>query len=574
MGTAILAESAMTIEPNTTAAARNAIERFEGSERAEIIAVAFRLAAASPSEAALKSVRATGLRVIIAPVVIVREPVAVPGYRLDQTRTPYFQVLLDYVDAGVIPFHTPGHKQGLGMDRAFRDFVGDNVLAIDLTQIRGLDDLLQPEGPLVEAQELAAECFGAEHTYFLINGSTSGNQCMMMAALNPGDKMLVPRNAHKSAMGGLIMSGGYPIWMQPEVDEALHMDHTVTPEAVRAALGENPDVKAVYVVSPTYYGVAADLEGIAAAAHEHGIPLLVDEAWGPHFHFHPALPKSAMEAGADMCINSTHKMLGSLSQTAMIHVQGDRIRLDRLKAVYKLFLSTSPNLVLVASLDVARRQMALEGPALLSRTIEIANDARRRLNEIPNVYCFGEELEGRPGVFDLDPTKITITVKKLGYTGYEAEEILRRRYNVQVELADLFNTLALFTIGTTAEAADELVYGVKELAREDRPVDIFSPSGVLQRRVKKGTYRLPKIPPIRLLPREAFLANTEIIPFKKSAGRICAEVITPYPPGIPVISPGEEITPEIIDYLDLEKKAGVRMQGPFDSDLRSIRVVT
>ena len=501
---------------------------------------------------------------------IIGEPA---GPALDQSRAPYFQVLLEYVDAGVIPFHTPGHKQGIGMDRAFRDFVGDNVLAIDLTQIRGLDDLLQPEEALVEAQELAAACFGAEQSFFLINGSTSGNQCMMMAALNPGDKLALPRNSHKSAMGGLIMSGATPVWMQPEVDEALHMDHTVTPETVRATIAREPDVKAVYIVSPTYYGVAADLEAIAAVCHEHNLPLLVDEAWGPHFHFHPALPLSAMQAGADIAINSTHKMLGSLSQTAMLHVQGNRIRLDRLKAVYKLFLSTSPNLVLVASLDVARRQMAMEGPALLSRTIEIANEARRRLNEIPRVYCFGEELEGKPGVFDLDPTKITVTVKDLGYTGYEAEEILRRRYNVQVELADLFNVVALFTIGTSVEAADAFVHGVQELAREDRPLDIFSPSGVLDRRLKTGTYQLPKIPPIRLVPRDAFLAETEFVPFKTSSGRICAEVITPYPPGIPVISPGEEITPEIIDYLALEKRAGVKMQGPYDDDLKFIRVV-
>lgn len=496
-----------------------------------------------------------------------------PTTALDQTRAPYFQVLLDYVDAGVVPFHTPGHKQGIGMERAFRDFVGDNVLAIDLTQIRGLDDLLQPEEALVDAQELAAAAFGAEQTFFLINGSTSGNQCMMMAALNPGDKLALPRNSHKSAMGGLIMSGATPVWMQPEVDEALHMDHTVTPETVRATLERHPDIKAVYVVSPTYYGVAADLEGIVAIAHERNIPVLVDEAWGPHFHFHPALPLSAMQAGADLCINSTHKMLGSLSQTAMLHVQGNRIRLDRLKAVYKLFLSTSPNLVLVASLDVARRQMALEGPALLSRTIEIAQDARTRLNEIRGVTCFGEELEGRPGVYDLDPTKITITVKNLGYTGYEAEEILRRRYGVQVELADLFNVVALYTIGTTPEASDQLIRGVAELAREDRPLDIFSPSGVLDRRVKTGTYHLPRIPPIKLIPRDAFLSDTEFVPFKLSAGRICAEVITPYPPGIPVISPGEEITHEIIDYLTLEKKAGVKMQGPYDDDLKFIRVV-
>jgi arginine/lysine/ornithine decarboxylase len=493
---------------------------------------------------------------------------------VDQTRTPYFDVLLDYVDSGVIPFHTPGHMQGRGMDRALRDFLGDNVLAIDLTQIRGLDDLLQPEDAIAAAQELAAEAYASDNSFFLINGSTSGNQIMMMTALNPGEQLAIPRNAHKSAMGGLIMSGAHPVWMKPEVDDALHMDHTVTPATVLRTLEHDPSIKAIYIVSPTYYGVAADLEAIAAVTHDAGIPLLVDEAWGPHFHFHPALPIDAIAAGADMCINSTHKMLGSLSQTAMLHHKGDRIKLDRLKAVVKLFLSTSPNLVLVASLDVARRQMAMEGGALLSHTIELANDTRRRLNDIPGIYCFGEEQVGKPGVFDLDPTKITITVKSLGYTGYEAEEILRRRYNVQCELADLFNTLALFTIGTTQEAADRLVYGVKELSREDRPIDVFSPSGVLERRLQTGTYNLPPIPPIRMNPREAFLAPTEFVKFKESAGRVCAEVITPYPPGIPVISPGEEITEGIIAYLDLEKKAGVRMQGPYDSELRQIRVVT
>ena len=492
---------------------------------------------------------------------------------MDQSRTPYFDVLLDYVDSGVIPFHTPGHMQGKGMDRALREFLGDNVLAIDLTQIRGLDDLLQPSEAIDEAQRLAAEAYGADHSFFLINGSTSGNQIMMMAAVNPGEQIALPRNSHKSAMGGLIMSGAFPVWMRPEVDESLHLDHTVTPETVRRTLEEHPAIKAVYIVSPTYYGVAADLEGIARVTHSYGLPLLVDEAWGPHFHFHPSLPIDALAAGADLAVNSTHKMLGSLSQTAMLHQKGNRIDIGRLKAVVKLFLSTSPNLVLIASLDVARRQMALEGHALLSRTIELAEDTRRRLNAIEGVQCFGSEEIGKPGVFALDPTKITITVKALGYTGYEAEEILRRRYNVQCELADLFNCLALFTIGTTQEAADRLVYGVKELAREDRPIDVFSPSGVLERRLKTGTYALPKIPPIRMNPREAFLAPAELVSFKGSAGRICAEVITPYPPGIPVISPGEEITPEVVDYLDLEKKAGVRMQGPYDSELRRIRVV-
>ncbi|HEY8297243.1 MAG TPA: aminotransferase class I/II-fold pyridoxal phosphate-dependent enzyme [Candidatus Baltobacteraceae bacterium] len=492
---------------------------------------------------------------------------------MDQTKAPYFQALLDYVDAGVIPFHTPGHKQGIGMDRAFREFIGDNICSIDLTPMPGIDDLLQPTESLLEAQQLAAEAYGADRSYFLINGSTSGNQCMMMAAVNPGDKIAVPRNAHKSMLGGLVMSGAHPIYMQPEVDDALHMDNCVTPETIARTLEEHPDIKAVYVVSPTYYGVAADLEAIVRIAHDAGKLFLVDEAWGPHFQFHPALPISATQAGADMCINSTHKMLSAFSQCAMLHQIGSRVRVDRLEAVLKMFLSTSPNLPMVASLDVARRQMAVEGAALLSRTIELAEETRRRLNEIDGIYCFGEELAGRPGMFALDPTKITITVKDLGYTGYEASELLRRRYNVQVELADLFNIVALITIGTSADAADRLVLGMSEMAREDRAVDMFSPSGVLERRLKTGTYKLPKIPPMRMLPREAFLADTEFVNFKSSKGRICAETISPYPPGIPVISPGEEITPEIIDYLGLELKAGVRMQGPYDKELRTIRVV-
>lgn len=492
---------------------------------------------------------------------------------MDQSKTPYFQALLEYVDSGVIPFHTPGHMQGVGMDRSFREFVGDNICAIDLTPMPGIDDLLQPTESLLEAQQLAAEAYGADRSYFLINGSTSGNQCMMMTAINPGEKIAVPRNSHKSMLGGLVMSGAQPVYMQPVVDEALHMDHCVTPEAIAQTIAEHPDLKAVYIVSPTYYGVAADLEAIVKIVHDAGKLLLVDEAWGPHFHFHPALPISATAAGADLCINSTHKMLSAFSQCAMLHQTGPRVRVDRLEAVLKMFLSTSPNLPMVASLDVARRQMAVEGAALLSQTIALAEQTRARLNAIDGIYCFGEELQGQPGVFDLDPTKVTITVKDLGYTGYEASEILRRRYNVQVELADLFNVVALFTIGTTQSAADRLVEGVMELAREDRPIDIFSPSGILQRRLKTGTYKLPKIPPMRMLPREAFLAQTEFVKFKSSKGRICAETISPYPPGIPVISPGEEISDEIIDYLTLEIKAGVRMQGPFDKELKKIRVV-
>ncbi len=492
---------------------------------------------------------------------------------MDQTKTPYFQALLDYVDAGVIPFHTPGHIQGNGMDAAFREFVGDNICAIDLTPMPGIDDLLQPTESIKEAQELAARAYGADRTFFLINGSTSGNQCMMMTALDPGQKIAVPRNSHKSMLGGLVMSGAEPVYMQPEVDQELHMDHCVTPQTVARTLAEHPDLAAVYLVSPTYYGVAADLAEITRIVHEAGKMLLVDEAWGPHFHFHPELPLSATAASADLCINSTHKMLSAFSQCAMLHQIGERVRIDRLLAVIKIFLSTSPNLPMVASLDVARKQMATQGRQLLDRTIGLAREARARINRIEGLYCFGEELKGRPGVFDVDPTKIAVTVRDLGYTGYEVSALLRRRYNIQVELADLFNVVALFTIGTTREAMERLVTALEELARDERPVDIFAPSGLLEQRLHRGSHCLPAVPPMRMLPRDAFLAVTEAVPFRKSKGRICAETISPYPPGIPVVAPGEEITAEIIDYLRLELKAGVRIQGPYDAELRTIRVV-
>ena len=494
---------------------------------------------------------------------------------LDQRRTPYFDVLQDYVTSGTIPFHTPGHKQGIGMHKRLRDFIGDNVLAIDLTQVGDLDDLNAPEpgGPIEKAHELAAQAWGADTTWFLVNGSTAGNQAMLMTALRPGDSVVLPRNSHKSATSALIMSAARPIYMQPEVDQELHLDHCVTPETVRRALDEHPEAKAVFITSPTYYGVTADLAAIETIANERGAMLLVDEAWGPHLHFHPELPPSATSVGADVCVNSTHKLLGAMSQASMIHTRGNRVDLGRLRSTLRIFQSTSPNLVLLASLDVARMQMATEGKPLLDRTLELARDARRRLNAIPGVYCMGLDQVGRPGIAGYDETRLVITVRDLGYTGYEAGRILQHRYNVQVELTDLFNVVALVSIGTTRDHIDQLVAAVKELGREDRPIDIYAPAGVLEDRLKKRSYRMPPIPKLVVTPREAFMSEHVEVPFKQSAGRVCAEVITPYPPGIPIVCPGEQLTEEIIDYLRLELRAGVHIQGPVDERLRKIRVL-
>lgn len=492
---------------------------------------------------------------------------------LDQTETPYLDALMKYVDAGTISFHTPGHKHGVGMHQRLRDFIGDNVLKLDLTQVRGLDDLNAPSGPIQKAHELAAAAYNADYSYFLVNGSTAGNQAMLMAALRPGDSVLLPRNSHKSATSALIMSGATPVYMRPEVDEELHIDHCVTPQTVRLAMSSHPEAAAVFITSPTYYGATADLGAIERIVHERGKLLLVDEAWGPHLHFHDELPQSATSAGADMCVNSTHKLIAGMSQAAMLHTRGPRVDQGRLRGTLRMLQSTSPLLVMLASLDVARMQMATEGRALLSRTLILARQARQRLNAIRGIRCIGPEQIGKAGIAGYDETRLVVTVWDLGYTGYEASEILRTHFDVQVELADLHNIVALVTIGDRQEDLNRLVTAIEELAsaskREKR-----TPGNGIARHFLNIDVTLPKIPEQVMTPREAFLANHVEIPFNKSAGHVSAEVVTPYPPGIPILCPGERITQETVDYLRLELEAGVHISGPVDEKLRMIRVLT
>ena len=492
--------------------------------------------------------------------------------RLDQHRTPYFDALQEYVRAATVSFHTPGHKHGAGMHPRLRDYIGRNALAIDLTQIRGLDDLNAPAGPILEAHELAAAAYGANFSYFLVNGSTAGNQAMLMTALRPGQTVLLPRNSHKSATSALIMSATKPIYMQPEVDQELHIDHCVTPATVKSALAEYPDAGAVFITSPTYYGATADLAAIERIVHDHNKLLLVDEAWGPHLHFHPELPLSATAAGVDVCVNSTHKLLAGLSQASMLHTTGERIEQGRLRSTLRLFQSTSPSLLLLASLDVARMQMATQGESLLAQALSLARWARTQLNAIPGVYCMGRDQIGRPGIADYDETRLVITVKDLGYTGYQVEAMLRERHSVQVELADLFNVVALVSIGDSEASVARLVDAVRALAQAARSGDTI-PHVTLQQRLQRRSYFLPPIPEQVVTPREAFLSDHVEIPFSQSAGKICAEVLTPYPPGIPILCPGERITHEVIEYLQLELEAGIHIQGPVDARLHTIRVL-
>jgi arginine/lysine/ornithine decarboxylase len=490
----------------------------------------------------------------------------------EQHTTPYFDALLRYVTDGTLTFHVPGHQQGKGAPARFRDFIRDHALAADVTQVLGLDDIHRPETVCKRAQELAADAYGADHTYFLINGSSSGNQAMILAALRPDDVVIVPRNAHRSTIGSLILSGARPVFVYPEYDRDMVVDHTVTPEAMRRALDQHPEARAIFFVSPTYYGYTADVFALVELAHSRGVAVLADEAWGPHLVFHPDLPPSAIEAGADLTVNSTHKLLSGMSQASMLHLCGDRIDRGRLEAVLKLFLSTSPSCLLVASLDVARHQMVTEGQRILGKAMALAHYARQEISRVPGLRCFGADIVGRPGAFGWDPTRLVVTARDLGLTGYEVERFLRYEHNIQVEMSELFNVVALITAGHTEEHVERLIAAFRALPHHPRQFDLSE--RLARFAAQRGrAFELPDFPEQRLTLREAFDAPFKTLRLEEAAGQICAETITPYPPGIPVLCPGEVITQEIVDYLNMELAAGAHIQGPFDPTLQTVRVV-
>lgn len=487
--------------------------------------------------------------------------------RFKQTDTPLLAAMEHYVQDGVMPFHTPGHKQGKGMHPTLEKLIGKDALALDLALIEELDDFHEPYGCIKDAQDLAAQLYGADHSFFVINGTTGGIYAMILATAGPGEKIIVPRNAHRSIIGGIILSGAIPVFIQPEVDEQLGMAMGVTPETVALAIKEHPDAKAVLIINPTYYGVATDLQKIVEIVHKHQMVVLVDEAHGPHLRFSSRLPIQAIDAGADICAQSSHKIIGALTQSSLVHCLEGRIRVSHLKAMLQLTQSTSPNYIMLASLDVARMQMAVEGTKLIEESIDFANWAREKINQIPNLYCFGSEKIGNPGVFDFDPTKLTVTVKGLGLTGAEVEKILRHEYKVQAELSDIYNVLFLVTLGDGQYEVETLVAALADMARKYAKPYKKDPIE------HQSNVHYPTPPQGVISPREALFGNTCMVPFQKSVGMVCAEIVTFYPPGIPILCPGEGITQEIIDYCQRLQQAGMHISGPEDCTLQTIKVV-
>ncbi|GAC91231.1 arginine decarboxylase [Anoxybacillus flavithermus NBRC 109594] len=483
---------------------------------------------------------------------------------MSQYETPLFTGLLEHIKKNPIQFHIPGHKKGAGMDEQFRSFIGENALAIDLINIGPLDDLHQPKGMIKRAQELAAEAFGADYTFFSVQGTSGAIMTMVMSVAGPGDKIIVPRNVHKSVMSAIVFSGATPIFVHPEIDKELGISHGITPEAVEAALKQHPDAKGVLVINPTYFGIAGDLKRIVDIAHAYGVPVLVDEAHGVHIHFHEDLPLSAMQAGADMAATSVHKLGGSMTQSSILNVKEGLVSPKRVQAILSMLTTTSTSYLLLASLDVARKRLATQGHELAEQAIRLANETRKQINDIDYLYCVGKEIIGTEATFDYDPTKLIISVKELGLTGYEVEKWLREHYNIEVELSDLYNILCIITPGDTEQETNILVEALRHLSNEFRHQAEVG---------KKPEVLLPDIPILALTPRDAFYAETEVVPFDESAGRIIAEFVMVYPPGIPIFIPGEIITEENLNYIRKNIEVGLPVQGPEDDTLRTLRVI-
>ncbi|MFS8629859.1 MAG: aminotransferase class I/II-fold pyridoxal phosphate-dependent enzyme [Bacillales bacterium] len=480
-----------------------------------------------------------------------------------QFDTPLFTGLVEHAKKNPVQFHIPGHKKGRGMAPEFREFIGERALSIDLINIGPLDDLHTPKGIIKEAQKLAAEAFGADYTFFSVQGTSGAIMAMIMSVCGPGDKIIVPRNVHKSVMSAIIFSGAIPIFIHPVVDEKLGISHGITTDAVSKALEQHPDAKALLVINPTYFGIAADLKKIVEIAHSYRVPVLVDEAHGVHIHFHEDLPLSAMQAGADMAATSVHKLGGSMTQSSILNMKEGLVSHKRVQSVLSMLTTTSTSYLLLASLDVARKQLATKGREMLDRTIKLAQSIRRQINEIDRLYCVGEEILGTKATFDYDPTKLIISVKNLGISGYEAEKWLRENYNIEVELSDLYNILCLITPGDTEEEGRILVEALRELAKNCKKTCKNNDRPVL----------LPEIPVLALSPRDAFYAETELVPFDESEGRIIAEFIMVYPPGIPIFIPGEIITMENLHYIKKNIEVGLPVQGPENFDARKLRVI-
>lgn len=478
---------------------------------------------------------------------------------LDQSKMPLLSALMAYKDNSIIPFDVPGHKQGKGNPLLQKVF-GAELMRMDVNSSKPLDFLGNPTGVIKEAEELMAEAFDAKAAHFLVNGTSSGVQAMIMTACRPGEKIILPRNVHKSAINALILSGAEPIYLQPEIHEDLGIAMGISAKQVAEAIRLHRDAKAVFIIHPTYYGAVSELSAIVSLAHENNMLALVDEAHGTHFHFHPELPIDAMNAGADMAAVSLHKTGGSLSQSSALLIGGNQVDPAHVKRILNLSQTTSASYLLMASLDATRCMLATQGEARFTELLTLARETRKKLNEIPGVYAFGHDLIGSSGVFDFDETKMSIHTLDFGLSGLDAYDILRDEFSIQLEMGDAHNILAIFSVGDGKEDAEALLSAIRILAARNL--------GKHPRIPYQASH-----PVIAMRPRDAFYAAKESLLLNEAEDEIAGESIMAYPPGIPIVSPGEKIDRNMIRQIQYLKQHHCVLTGTEDPDVNRIQVV-
>lgn len=479
--------------------------------------------------------------------------------KLDQSRAPVFEALQEYRENRIVSFDVPGHKQGKG-NPELTDFLGRQCMSVDVNSMKPLDNLCHPVSVIKEAEELMADAFGAAHAFFMVNGTSSAVQAMVMSVCKRGDKIIMPRNVHRSSINALIVCGAVPVYVDPGVNKQLGIPLGMSVEAVKRAIAANPDAKAIIVNNPTYYGVCSNLREIVRIAHEAGMKVLVDEAHGTHFYFGDYMPLSAMSVGADMAAVSMHKTGGSLTQSSAL-LLGPGISEGYVRQIINLTQTTSASYLLMASLDISRKNLALNGRRIFEYVTELAAYGRSEINKLGGLYAFSRELINGDTIFDFDPTKISVHTRDIGLAGIEVYDILRDRYDIQIEFGDIGNILAIVSVGDKILNVERLIsalYEVKRLYSKDS-------AGMLDHEYIE--------PVVICSPQEAFYSEKKQLPLRETEGKICAEFVMCYPPGIPILAPGELITKDALEYIIYAKEKGCNLTGAEDINTEKINIM-
>ena len=478
---------------------------------------------------------------------------------MDQSRAPIHEALEKFRKKRVVPFDVPGHKRGRG-NKELKDFLGETCVGIDVNSMKPLDNLCHPVSVIKEAEQLAAEAFGAAHAFLMVGGTTSAVQTMILSVCTRGDKIILPRNVHRSVINAMVLCGAVPVYVNPDVDQRLGIALGMKVSQVEEAIKENPDAVAIFVNNPTYYGICSDIRSIVKLAHDNEMYVLADEAHGTHFYFGENLPIDAISAGADMAAVSMHKSGGSLTQSSILLI-GKELHEGYVRQIINLTQTTSASYLLLSSLDISRRNLALRGREIFAQVMDLAEYARKEISHIGGYYAYSSDMINHDSIYDFDKTKLSIYTLDIGLAGIEVYDKLRDEYDIQIEFGDMGNILAYLSIGDRRQDIERLASSLAEIKR-------------LNSRGKEGLMPYEYISPeLAVSPQAAFYADKEQLDIQDTAGRICSEFLMCYPPGIPILAPGEMITDEILDYIIYAKEKGCSITGPEDPDIKKLNVL-